>query len=134
MTIPQTLGHKDLASSVWRTALIWGPGLLAISLTGPYGGWMRTIGWILGMLWLAAFCLWNAARCRRVHCLFTGPLFLLLAVAGLLTGLGVVSLGPNTWNILNGVFLVGAVVLCCLPELVWGRYWRRSEGQSHSSR
>jgi hypothetical protein len=114
--------HRDLAASAWRTGVVWGPGVLLIALTGPIGGWPRTLGWTAGLLWLAAFCLWNYARCRRVHCLFTGPFFLAMAVATLLVGFGIFSLGRDTWSILGDVTVAGALVLYCVPEWLWGRY------------
>lgn len=113
-------------------AVIWGPGVLLLVLTGPFGGWPRTIGWTAGLIWLGAFCLWNTTRCRRVHCLFTGPFFLVMAMVALLAGLGVVSIGANTWNILSGTILVGGIALYYVPELIWGRYWHRSEGRTNS--
>jgi hypothetical protein len=119
--------QDDLASSVGRMAMVWGPGVLVILLTEPLGGWARTLGSVAGLSWLGALCLWNTARCRRVHCLFTGPFFLVMAGVSLLTGLGLVSLGPNTWNDLSAVTLVGAIVLYFVPERIWGRYWRPSD-------
>jgi hypothetical protein len=75
---------------------------------------------------MGLLCLWNAARCRRVHCLFTGPFFLAMAVIVLLSGFGAVSLGARGWNILSATTLLGGAVLCCVPELILGRYWGRS--------
>jgi hypothetical protein len=115
--------ESDLASSCTRTVLFWGPGVLLIVLTGNLGGWARTIGWTAGLVWLATFCLWNAARCRRVHCIFTGPFFLMMAAATILAGSGVVSLGRDTWNVLGALVLIGGLSLSIVPELVWGRYW-----------
>ena len=120
--------QNDLASSAGRMAVIWGPGVMLLILTGPFGRWPRTIGWTAGLLWLGTLCVWNTTRCRRVHCLFTGPFFLVTAMVSLLAGLGIVSLGVNTWNILSGPILVGGVVLHYVPELIWGRYWRRADG------
>ena len=122
-----TPAQNDLASSVGKMATIWGPGVLLIVLTGPLGGWPRTIGWTAGLLWLAAFCLLNSARCQRVHCRFTGPFFLVMAGVTMLAGVGIGSIGADTWNVISGTILVGGVVLYYLPELIWGRYWRRSE-------
>lgn len=67
-------------------------------------------------------CLRNALRCRRLHCYFTGPLFLLLAVLSLLHGTGGVDLGSNGWGWIGGFALVGGVGLTVLPERLWGRY------------
>jgi hypothetical protein len=120
--LPKT-ARGDLAANVWRMVLIWGPGILLITLTGPLGGWGRTLGWTTGLLWLSAMCFWNYARCRRVHCVFTGPFFLAMAGATLLAGFGVWSLGSQTWSVLGDAIALGGVLLCCGPELIWGRYW-----------
>ena len=76
------------------------------------------------LLWTPAFlvagvaCGFNAARCGRLHCYFTGPLFLLAAVASVLVGMAWVSFG---WNwIGNGVAIGWAVAF--LPECVRGKY------------
>jgi hypothetical protein len=116
--------ESDLASGCTRTLLFWGPGVALIGLTGPLSLYARTLGWTAGLLWLAAFCLWNVARCHRTHCMFTGPFFLLMAVTTVLVGLGVVSFGRETWQILGDVILIGGVGLCFLPEFLWGRYWQ----------
>jgi hypothetical protein len=64
----------------------------------------------------------NASRCGRVHCLFTGPFFILGAVASLGFGLGLLPLGPSGWNWIGAITIVGAIAFTCIPELVLGRY------------
>ena len=72
--------------------------------------WSRGRVW----LWVPAFavmgvgCLANAVRCGRMHCYFTGPLFILAAIFVALSGLGVVSLHP-------GLFLLDRLE-CVLPR------------------
>jgi len=67
----------------------------------------------------------NAMRCRRVHCYVTGPFFLLAALGTLLYGLGMIPLGANGWNVIGMTILIGAIVLGCLPELLFGKYRAR---------
>ncbi len=126
----QALIQNDLASTGARAAMFWGPGVLLLALTGQLGWWGRTIGWTAGLTWLAAMCVWNSTRCRRVHCAFTGPFFLAMAVVTLLVGFRIISLGESTWNRLGDTILIGAVVLCFGPELIWGRYWRGAQDES----
>jgi len=45
-----------------------------------------------------------------------------MAVVTLLYGIGVVPLGGNGWNRIGLTILVGAIALCCLPELFFGKY------------
>lgn len=126
-----TLVRGDLASTGARTALFWGPGALVLILTRNLGWWEHTIGWTVGLLWLAAICLWNSARCRRVHCMFTGPFFLAMAFVTVLVGFRIISLGTNTWNVVGDTILIGGIILCCGPELIWGRYWQTARPASH---
>jgi hypothetical protein len=125
----ETRIERDLASSFTRTAITWGPGILLMILTGPLGGWDRAIGWTVGLVWLASLCLLNFARCRRVHCAFTGPFFLALAVVALLAGLKILAFGNNAWNLLGLIALLGGLALTFAPEFVWGRYWHRAFGE-----
>ena len=122
--------ENDLASNLTRMATFWGPGVLLMFLTGPLGGWERGFGWTIGLGWLAGMCLLNFARCRRVHCAFTGPFFLALAAVALLAGFGVLTFENNGWNLLGLIALVGGIALTYLPEMVWGHYWHRPQLRS----
>ena len=84
-------------------------------------GW-RTVIWTAALSVMGTACLANAARCGRVHCYLTGPFLLGMAVVTLLYGVGVVPLGANGWNLISLTTLVGAIALCCVPELFFGRY------------
>ena len=128
----ETPVERDLASSGTRTAMTWGPGILLMILTGPLGGWARALGWTVGLVWLASLCLLNFARCRRVHCAFTGPFFLSLAVIAALAGAKVLAFGNNAWNLLGLIALVGGAALTYAPEMSWGRYWRVGEREGGS--
>lgn len=97
--------------------------MIAAGRAAVGAGW-RTAVWATALSIMGGACIANAARCGRVHCFVTGPLFLLMAVVTLLYGLGVVRLGAHGWNGIGLTTLVGAVALCCLPELLWGRYRR----------
>lgn len=70
-------------------------------------------------------CVANASRCGRIHCYVTGPFFLLAALATFLYGVGVISLGTNGWNLIGMTTLIGAIVLCCLLEMLFGNYRSR---------
>jgi hypothetical protein len=82
----------------------------------------RVVIWPIVLTWMGGACLVNAKRCGRRHCYLTGPFFLVLAVASLLYGLGILHLGPRGWQTLAGTLLVGSLALTCLPEWIWGRY------------
>jgi hypothetical protein len=133
MDTDQSSQRKNLASTYARAAMTWGPGIALMILTGPLGSWARTAGWTVGLVWLGAFCVLNYSRCRRVHCMFTGPFFLGMAVVTLLVGTGAISLGQNSWGVLGNTVLIGGIVLCFGPELIWGRYWPRVPSEHQRS-
>ncbi len=122
-----TLIQNDLSSTGAKMAIFWGPGILLLALSGGLSERERTIAWTAGLLWLAVMCFWNSARCRRVHCMFTGPFFLIMAVITTLVGFKVISLGERPWNLLSATILIGGIVLCFGPELLWGRYWHGAD-------
>jgi hypothetical protein len=88
-TCEQDCGRDDLLSSRVRW-LVWGaPALLfAIGI-----GWQdaRALLWIPSLTVAGAACFANAARCGRLHCKLTGPVFSLAALATLLDAVGVSS-------------------------------------------
>jgi hypothetical protein len=84
-------------------------------------GW-RTGIWTAGLSVMGTACIANAARCRRMHCYVTGPFFLVMALGAFLYGAGVIHLGANGWNLIGMTVLIGAIVLSCVPELLFGKY------------
>ena len=109
-----------------RMLALYGIPGAAIYVTGDLGSSrVVSIVWPLAFLVMGAACLANARRCGRVHCFFTGPLFLLAAVLSALHGWRLVDLGTNAWQSIGyGTFSL-AVVLYFVPEVVWGKYFKR---------
>lgn len=127
-----TISHsRDIFSSPWRAFVwFWLPAI-AIAVTGNSGlgnGW-RTVVWTVALSTLGVACIANAIRCGRVHCYLTGPFFLVMAVVTLLYGLGVAPLGAHAWNLIGLTILLGAIALCCLPELFLGKYRKDRPGE-----
>jgi len=92
-------------------------------------GWVvspiwRTLLWTASLGVMGILCLLNASRCGRVHCYFTGPFFILGAVASLGYGLGFLPFGPSGWKWICAIAVVGGIALTCIPELILGRYRR----------
>lgn len=111
--------HRRLPSLlVWKlpVAVLVTSAILALSPP------VRGVIWALAFGTMGLGCVRNALRCRRVHCYFTGPLFLALAGLALLYGTSVLDLGSNGWTWIGGVALGGGVGLTVLPERLWGRY------------
>ncbi len=66
-------------------------------------------------------CTLNARRCRRRHCYYSGPIFLIGAVAVLLVGFNIVSLGRDGLMIVVWATLALAL-LTFATEPVFGKY------------
>lgn len=124
--MPPALPHKDWASG-WRGLLLWGAPISILLAASWLPERYLVVIWPSVLTFMGVACLANARRCGRVHCYATGPFFLIVAAGALLYGLGVIPLGRNGWNTLGLILLVGSIVLCCGPELLFGRY-RRSRG------
>jgi uncharacterized membrane protein HdeD (DUF308 family) len=117
---------RDILLRPWVSfAVFWLPATAIVICGSSWvtSGW-RTAVWTIAVAVMGAACIVNARRCARVHCYLTGPFFLVMAVATLLYGLGVLPLGRHGWNLIGVILLVGAIALCCLPEMILGQYWK----------
>ena len=115
---------RDLFGSVDRVLLIYGLSFVAIQLAGNFGNFVvATRVPALAFLFIAVICLSNIARCRRVHCYLTGPLFLALGIALGLYSFRLFSFGADTWSILVNSGLIGGACLSFHMEMMWGRYF-----------
>ena len=118
--------RSDILSKPLLSFLLYCLPVIAIVASGyePLSRGWRTGIWTAALTVMGAACIANATRCGRIHCYVTGPFFLLAALGTLLYGLGVIPLGANGWNVIGLTILIGAIVLCCLPELLFGKYRR----------
>ncbi|HLI97813.1 MAG TPA: hypothetical protein VKT72_17220 [Candidatus Baltobacteraceae bacterium] len=125
----ETTPEGPLAETAWFAILVWGLPVAALFLSGflTLSTPLRAAIWTAANATMGVGCVVSVMRCGRLHCYFTAPFFLILALAGLLLGLGVLPAGKHTWNILGAIFTVGAIVLYFVPEAVFGRYARRSD-------
>ncbi len=73
------------------------------------------------LFWMGAACVLNARRCRRRHCFYSGPIFLLGSLAALLVGFQIVSLGQDGLVIVVGVTL-SLALSTYLTEPIFGKY------------
>ncbi len=120
----------DLTDGALSSFLFW--KLPAVVVVGvallDVGSVGQALVWAPSLAIGGAACVANILRCRRVHCYFTGPFFLLMAAVSLLHGVGALPLGEEGWTWIEFVTLIGAITLGTLPELVWGRYWAPRPG------
>lgn len=59
------------------------------------------------------------------------PFFLLMALAALSYGLGILPLGGNGWNLLGLITVIRAIALWYLPEMFLGKYRKGLEGNGN---
>lgn len=125
----QTIGkQRDWVSRRGAALVAWGIPIVALVASIGLDHPAKTIVWLVALSWMGFACLANARRCRRMHCRFTGPFFLLMAAFATLHGFEVVWLGGSGWAILGLTVLVGGVVLTVFPEILWGKYVRQRGG------
>lgn len=124
--------QRDLVDDSRTLPLLWGlpTALMLSSVCWTSGDGFKAITWTLSLLVMGTACLVNARGCGRIHCYFTGPFFLLIAVVSLLHGLRWLSLGPHGWLYIGVVLMSGATFLFVVPEWVLGRY-RHGQDAAH---
>jgi hypothetical protein len=113
---------RDILSRPLVALILFGVPVIAIIASARVGAGWRTGIWPAALGVMGVACIANAARCGRMHCYLTGPFFLAMALITLLYGVGLLPLGLQGWNIIGATLLVGGVLLCCLPEFLWGKY------------
>jgi hypothetical protein len=97
--------------------LLWVLPVLALTVGGSWSG-MRPWLWVPALLVMGIACLANAAQCGRVHCYFTGPLYLLAAAYVVLAEFHLVPMNPN--GFLRAILLL--TLLAYLAERPLGKY------------
>jgi len=117
--------QRDLAKSMTGFMVAWGlPLVVMVGLNFvplPDNLFQGIV--VFGLAWMGVACLMNARRCRRVHCVFTGPWFLLGSATLLLDLLDILSLDADQATLVANAALLGGVALGYATEKIWGKYW-----------
>lgn len=100
-----------------RGLFLWCLPIIAV-IVGSSWPSARPWLWIPSFLIMGMACLANAARCRRVHCYFTGPLFLLATLYVVLAEFHSVEMHPAM--LLDTVLVL--TLLAYLAEFLLGKY------------
>ncbi|NNC36489.1 MAG: hypothetical protein EX271_05300 [Acidimicrobiales bacterium] len=115
----------DQAARPLPFLLAWGLPILLLISTNFMPGLVPLpviIGLMSGaFLWMGLACVLNARRCRRRHCYYSGPIFILGAIAVLLVGFQIIDLGRDGLIMVVYVTLTLAL-LTYLSEPVFGKY------------
>lgn len=93
-----------------------------VLIAGLHWPLVRTWLWIPAFLVMGFGCLANAARCGRLHCYLTAPIFLLAAAYVAAALLHAVPFAPAA--LIDAVFAL--VILAFLIEIPLGRYRTRA--------
>ena len=68
--------------------------------------------------------MFNAKKCKRTHCFYTGPFFIVMAIVALLLGYSFINLGENGWILLGVFSIVGGILIWNFSESVMGKYMK----------
>ena len=119
-------GGGDVTRNWRRLFLVYGVPTIAMQLVGNLSNSELAVAgtWAAGFAVMGTACVANALACRRVHCAFTGPWFLLAAAVTVLRYLDVISMG---WPTILNAGLFGALLLFLVSESIWGRYFGDKE-------
>lgn len=120
----RTCSSRDILSNPVGSLLVFclpPAAMVVVAARAASVAW-RTGVWTVALVIMGVGCAVNAIRCGRIHCYITAPFFFLMALVTLLYGLGILSIRGSAWNLIGLTVLVGAIVLSCLPEMLFGKY------------
>ena len=113
---------RDLLGSTLGAALAWWLPIGAMVLAIPLPDGPKMGIWLLALVWMGSACLFNARRCGRVHCRYTGPFLLAMTLPVLGHGTRLVPLGEDGWRWLGIATGGGTMAIWGLSERLMGRY------------
>ncbi len=83
---------------------------------------LRSVIWIIALVWMGTACILNAGRCGRTHCRYTGPYYLAMIAPVLVLALGIISVGFYGWLGLGVLILAGSKIIWWTTEWAWGKF------------
>ena len=113
---------EDWLNSAGTSFLAWWLPKLGIFVTILAAGPLRTVVWVVALLWMGVACILNAKRCGRTHCRYTGPYYLAMILPVLALASGPISASIYMWAAFALLILVGGWVIRWITEQKWGRY------------
>lgn len=116
---------KDTAARPLPFLIAWGLPIILLVSTNFMTGFVPLSAIIALMsgafLWMGLACVLNARRCRRRHCFYSGPIFIIGAIAVLLVGFEIISLGRDGLTMVVAATLTLALSTY-LKEPLLGKY------------
>src|SRR5260370_31694086 len=83
---------------------------------------IRVVVWIVALIWMGTACIFNARRCKRTHCRYTGPYYLAMTAPVVAPGLGILSAGRFAWGVFGVLILAGSKLIWWATERAWGEF------------
>lgn len=108
--------NRDFLSSIPGMLIAWGIPIVAMLAMLGVPHPVKTWVWTGALVWMGVACLWNARRCRRRHCFWTGPFFLVMTLPVLGYGYGLLPFGTEGWKWLGLTIGVGLFGITSLTE------------------
>jgi len=113
---------RDWLRSPRTSALAWWvpKSVIIVSLLLPVP--VRTVIWIVALIWMGTACILNARRCGRTHCRYTGPYYLTMIAPVLAISSGWFDADFIAWLVLAVVTLLGGKLIWWSTERAWGKF------------
>jgi hypothetical protein len=83
---------------------------------------VRSVIWMVALIWMGSACILNARQCGRTHCRYTGPYYLAMIIPVLVLVSSGVSANVYGWIFLGVVIFVGSKIIWWATELAWGKF------------
>jgi hypothetical protein len=113
---------RDWLRSPRISVLAWRvpQGVIVASLFLPVP--LRTVIWIVALIWMGTACILNAKRCGRTHCRYTGAYYLAMIAPVLALDSGILDADFLGWLVLAVIILVGSKLIWWATERAWGKF------------
>ena len=99
----------------------WAPHsamLVALLLPVP----VRSVIWMVALMWMGSACILNARQCGRTHCRYTGPYYLAMIIPVLVLVSSGVSANVYGWIVLGVVIFLGSKIIWWATGRAWGKF------------
>ena len=113
---------RDWLRSPRTSALAWWVPQSAIIASLFFAVSLRTVIWVVALIWMGTACILNAKRCARTHCRYTGPYYLAMIAPVLAFGSGILEADFLGWIVLAVIILVGSKLIWWATERAWGKF------------
>jgi len=102
---------RDWVSDARTNVLAWWApkGAMVAALFAPVP--VRAVVWAAALVWMGTACIFNAQRCGRTHCRYTGPFYLAMIVPVVLFATNIIPANFYGWLALAVLILPGGWII-----------------------